>query len=624
MQQVNVSGLQAAAASVWSGLTTVAAQNTPSAVSHTPSLETPAVPAAGGPPQGPPSRNEKIKKASNHLRGTLKEELLNDKDDFNASSKELLKFHGIYQQKNREKDGGVKENPTTFMIRARVPGGRLSVAQYKAFDDAAEKFGHGSVRLTTRQTIQFHWVAKGDIKGVMKELDSVLLSAQAACGDIVRNVTCALDVLGKPEYQEIQDFSQLISDHFKSRANAYNEVWLDDQPKTKEEESDPIYLDHYLPRKFKIAVTIAGDNSIDLHTNDMGYAATLDASGKVDGYFVYAGGGAGRSHNAPHTFPRHSDLLGWVSKDDALTFGEAVVTVQRDYGGRSDRKHARLKYLMADMGMEWFRDQVEQRVGKKFQAKTPPEWQVSNFLGWNKQQNGKWALGVHVLAGRIQDKPGYFIRTAIREIVDKYRLPVLLSPDQDIILCDINEKDKDAIIKEFQRFHVNPMSPAKAYERSMACVALPTCGLAISESERILGDTTAIMDKALKTVGLQQKAPVLRLTGCPNGCARPYTAEIALVGQMPADDKNPGGYYQVYIAGSAVGARLNNLLVEKFPSSKLPQLFDQMFTAWKANRLGDETFGDFSCRFDRKKFNDMLSVLKEANLTRIDDPSMAS
>jgi sulfite reductase beta subunit-like hemoprotein len=577
---------------------------------------------ANVPAQGPPSRNEKIKTESKHLRGTLQAELLNGKPEFSSSAKELLKFHGIYAQQNREKDSNAPENPSTVMIRARVPGGRLSVAQYKAFDDAAQKFGRGSIRLTTRQTIQFHWVAKEDIKGVMKELDSVLLSSQATCGDIVRNVTCALDVVGRPEYHEIQDFAQLLSDHFKSRANAYREIWLDEQPKAPGDEVEPIYGETYLPRKFKIVLTIAGDNSVDLFTNDLGLAATLDQDGKVEGYHVFVGGGAGRSHNAPETFPRQADYLGWVPKADALRFAEAVVTVQRDYGGRSSRKHARLKYLISDMGVGWFKDQVEQRAGK-FQDRDPPTWATPNFLGWHKQANGKWALGVHVLAGRIQDRPGYFIRSAVREIVDKYRLPVLLSPDQDIILCDINERDKEAVMRDFHKHHVNPIAPGKAYERSLACVAFPTCGRAIAESERVLGATIASMHQSLKKIGLQDRAPVLRLTGCPNGCARPYTAEIAFVGQMPADKANPGGYYQVYIAGSAVGARLNNLLVEKFPSSKVDQLFDQLFAAWRAHRVGDESFGDFTARFDRRRLNDLLPILRDAGCARIDNPGLA-
>lgn len=547
---------------------------------------------------------------------------MNGKPEFSNNSKELLKFHGIYQQQNREKDSNVPENPTTLMIRARVPGGRLSVAQYKAFDDAAQKFGHGSLRLTTRQTIQFHWVAKGDIKGLMKELDSVLLSAQAACGDIVRNVTCSLDILGRPEYTEIQSLAQTLSDHFKSNANAYREIWLDEEPQSPESEVEPIYGETYLPRKFKIAITVGGDNSIDIHTNDLGLAASL-VDGKIDGYHVFAGGGAGRSHNAPETFPRQSDYLGWIPKDDVLQFSEGIVAVQKDYGGRSNRKHARLKYLMADMGVDWFKDQVEQRVGKQFRSRTPPTWSTPSCLGWHRQQNGKWALGVHVIAGRIQDRPGYFIRSALREIVEKFRLPVMLTADQDIVLCDINEKDKAAVLSDFQRHHVSPFSPGKAYDRAMACVAFPTCGLAISESERILAGTIASMDQALKKVGLQSKAPVLRLTGCPNGCARPYTAEIALVGQMPADQASPSGYYQVYVAGSSVGARLNRLLVEKFPGAKVDQLFDQLFMAWKANRLGEEDFGDFSARFDRKKLNDLLPILREVGCSRIDDVSLA-
>eukprot|EP00668_Euglena_longa_P041156 GGOE01054164.1.p1 GENE.GGOE01054164.1~~GGOE01054164.1.p1 ORF type:complete len:549 (-),score=85.54 GGOE01054164.1:275-1921(-) len=541
---------------------------------------------------------------------------------FSRNSMELLKFHGIYQQQNREKASDVPENPTTLMIRARLPGGRLTVAQYKAFDEVAQKFGHGSLRLTTRQTIQFHWIAKEDIKGVMKELDSVLLSCQAACGDIVRNVTCALDVLGKPEYKEIQDLAQLLSDRFKSSANAYRETWLDEQPQDPAKEVEPLYGETYLPRKFKIAITVAGDNSVDIHTNDLGLAATLGLDGKVNGFHVCAGGGAGRSHNAPETFPRKSDYLGWIEKDDVISFSEAMISIVRDYGGRSNRKHARLKYLITDMGLDWFKDQVERRAGKKFEARTLPTWSATNFLGWNKQQNGKWALGVHLIAGRIQDRPGYFVRSALRHIVDTYRLPVLVSPDQDLILCDINEKDKDAILKEFQRFHVNPFPPTKSHERAMACVSFPTCGLAIAESERALSSIITQMDEALKKVGLQKEAPVLRMTGCPNGCTRPYTAEVALVGQMPADKANPFGYYQVYVAGSAAGARLNNLLVEKFPSSKVDQLFAQMFAAWKANRNPGETFGDFTARFDRKRLNDLLPVVKEAGCTRIDDPGL--
>eukprot|EP01062_Namystynia_karyoxenos_P051007 TRINITY_DN3989_c1_g1_i1.p1 TRINITY_DN3989_c1_g1~~TRINITY_DN3989_c1_g1_i1.p1 ORF type:complete len:620 (+),score=221.07 TRINITY_DN3989_c1_g1_i1:98-1957(+) len=561
------------------------------------------------------ARNEKLKSESGYLRGTLKQEL-NDlsTSGFGKNSTDLLKFHGIYQEQNRDADPKAPSNPAILMLRARISGGRLTPQQYLMYDRLARDYGHGSIRLTTRQTIQFHWLAKGDLKAVFRGLHDVLQGAHGACGDIVRNVTCVPNPFNDPFLDKVEKAARNISEHFKSVSNAYNEIWLDGQQVNPEEEREPIYGDRYLPRKFKIGLTCEGNNAIDVFTNDLALAATKGDSGDVSGWHVYVGGGHGRSHNAPDTWAAQAQHLGWVPAGKMMDVAEAVVKVQRDAGDRANRKHARLKYTVDDNGLDWFRGQVEEYSGVKLEppgARPLPEWKVPGYLGWHNQPDGKLALGLHTLSGRIIDKQGQYLRSAIAEAVKKYSLDVELLPDQDIMLKGIPPAAKDDITQLFTKHRVDIRPPAKVYERAMACVAFPTCSLAITESERYLPGILKSMGGLLKKHGFGSEAPVFRITGCPNGCGRPYTAELALVGQEPGKDPS-GGSYQVYVGGAANGTRLAELLVEKWPATKMVPLFDSLFAAWKKNRQSGETFGDFTHRIPRPALNEMLSAVLPA------------
>eukprot|EP01064_Diplonema_japonicum_P031844 TRINITY_DN5829_c1_g2_i1.p1 TRINITY_DN5829_c1_g2~~TRINITY_DN5829_c1_g2_i1.p1 ORF type:complete len:617 (+),score=132.14 TRINITY_DN5829_c1_g2_i1:57-1907(+) len=563
---------------------------------------------------GKPSRNEKLKAESGHLRGTLKEELGNlAKPGFGKTSGDLLKFHGIYQEQNRDMDAKSPANPAIFMLRGRISGGRMTPEQYLMYDKLASQYGHGSIRLTTRQTIQFHWISKGDLKPVFKGLNDVLSESKGACGDIVRNVTCVPNVFNDPFLVEVEKTAKSLSDHFRSSANAYNEIWLDGKQVNVDEERESVYGEKYLPRKFKIGVTAEGNNSIDLLTNDMGISATKGTDGKISGYHVYVGGGHGRSHNAPDTWAGHAQHLGWVEKGKLMDIAESVVKVQRDAGDRSNRKHARMKYTVDDNGLDWIREQVESRSGIKLEppgARSIKDWSVPKYTGWHTMQDGSLSLGVHVMSGRIIDQQGSFLKSAIAQAVKKFNLNVELLPDQDIMLKNIPSSAKDEITKIFQQNRVDLKAPPKVFERAMACVAFPTCSLAIAESERYLPHLLPKMNSLLKKHGFKDEAPVLRITGCPNGCARPYTAELALVGQEPAKDTT-GGAYQVYVGGAANGSRLAELFVEKWPAAQMAPLMDQLFSAWKKNRTPGETFGDFTHRVPRTELNDMVKVIPQ-------------
>ena len=562
---------------------------------------------------GKPSRNEKLKGDSQFLRGTLKEELSDlSKSGFGKTSGDLLKFHGIYQEQNRDSDPKSAANPAIFMLRGRISGGRMTPEQYLMYDNLATKYGHGSIRLTTRQTVQFHWLEKGDLKAVFKGLNDVLSESKGACGDIVRNVTCVPNVFDDPFLKKVEGSAKVISDHFRSHANAYDEIWLDGQQVNADEEREPIYGDKYLPRKFKIALTEEGNNSVDLFSNDLGLAATRSGN-EITGYHIYVGGGHGRSHNAPETWAGHARHLGWIESGKMLDIAESVVKVQRDSGDRSNRKHARLKYTIDDNGLDWFRDQVEKYSGHRLEPPgTRPikEWKVPSYNGWFKSPDGSWSLGVHCMSGRIIDQQGSFLKSAISQAVDKYKLSVELLPDQDIMLKGIPEDAKDGVTSIFSKNRIDLKPPPKVFERAIACVAFPTCSLAIAESERYLPQLLPRLNVLLKKHGFKDEAPVFRITGCPNGCGRPYTAELALVGQEPAKDTT-GGSYQVYVGGASNGSRLAELLVEKWPASKMSPLMDQLFKVWKDNRIEKESFGDFTHRIPRAQLNDMLTVVPQ-------------
>ncbi len=550
-------------------------------------------------PEKPLDKNEALKAASDGLRGNIAQELAEPTDHFTAETVNLLKFHGMYQQDDRDKrqktpDGIKKEY--SLMLRGRIPGGRLTASQYAVWDDLASQYGSGSLRLTTRQSVQLHGVLKKNVKQTIRAINKALLSTIAACGDVVRNVTEAHNPLGRDDLAQLAEVSDLLSDHFKPRSGAYAEIWLDDQLQHELQEeitdqSEPIYGETYLPRKFKIGVTLAGDNGIDLYTNDMGFAATIGENGKIDGYFVFAGGGLGMSHNRPTTFPRVADLLGWVPAEALIPIAEGIVIVQRDHGDRTNRKHARLKYLIHDRGVDWFRSEVESRAGVQFDVeKKLPEWNTPSYLGWQRQANGKtWALGFHTLSGRIIDRPGYPLKSALREIITTYDLNVQITADQDLILLGITDEAKAAIENRLAELGINPESPATIYDRALACPALPTCGLAITESERYLPNLLPELQKILDELNLAHKAPVVRMTGCPNGCARPYSAEIGIVGRTL-------GAYAVFVGGDPEGTRIGDLLNDNVKAEELADLFRKLFRLWKTSGRPEESFGDFTHR----------------------------
>ncbi|MBN8215659.1 MAG: NADPH-dependent assimilatory sulfite reductase hemoprotein subunit [Spirochaetes bacterium] len=548
--------------------------------------------------------NEAIKEKSRGLRGSLAAELKSGESGLSADGQQLIKFHGLYQQYDREKIGPVKDRAHTFMLRGRIPGGRLSAAQYLMWDGLADEFGGQTLRLTTRQSLQLYGLLKGDLKRVIQRIWDHALSTQGACGDIVRNVTQAANPWGRPDLAQLDPVAARLSNHFIAKSAAYLETWIDGEPVTppNQVEADPIYGKTYLPRKFKIAVTLAGNNSVDLYTNDLAFAATLAGDGRIGGYHVFVGGGLGTTHNKPETFPRKADHLGWIPANHLLPVAEAVVTAHRDFGDRSDRKHARLKYVLHEKGVDWFRSEVSQRAHVFFEPRLLPPWNTPSYLGWQKMVNGNLALGFHLLSGRLRDEKGRPLKSAVAHLVREFRLPVQLTSDQDLIFLDIPPHRKGEIETYLAARGLSPDAPTKVHERAMACPALPTCSLAITEAERFLPKFLSEVDALLAKHGLQDRAPVLRMTGCPNGCARPYTAEIGLVGQQA------GGKYALYVGGDHEGTRLAFPLADKLPLDEIKRMLDGLFAAWKSEGAEQERFGSYAARLSAEALRAKLSI----------------
>ncbi|TGK07265.1 NADPH-dependent assimilatory sulfite reductase hemoprotein subunit [Leptospira semungkisensis] len=553
------------------------------------------------------SEVEHIKTASQGLRGKIGVAIETGADGFEEDDKQLIKFHGMYQQKDRDRrkdeNGDFIENPTSFMIRGRIPGGRLTAQQYAVWDDLADEFGGGALRLTTRQSIQMHTILLKDLKPIMQAVHKVNLSTMGACGDVVRNVTQALNPWGTKELGQLDPVAQLISDHFKYKSSAYAELWLGETQLNKEIE-DPIYGKTYLPRKFKIAITLAGDNSVDIYTNDMGFAATLDANGKIDGYFVFAGGGLGMTHNKPETYPRAADLLGWVPEKDLISVAEGIVTSHRDFGDRTNRKHARLKYVLADKGAEWFRSEVERRSGAKFDTdRQLPKWETPKYLGWTERADGTLALGFHTLSGRIKDFSDRPLKTALRKIIDEFNLNVQVTADQDLVLMGIRKEDRPKLESKLKEFNIDPASPKPLYDRALACPALPTCGLALTESERTFPQLLDSIQKVIDKLDLNDRAPIVRMTGCPNGCARPYSAEIGIVGQQA------GGKYALFFGGNPEGTKVGDYVAKKVAFADIPVQLEKAFSVWKQDGKANESFGEFVERYSLDKFRELLGAM---------------
>jgi len=543
-----------------------------------------------------PSRNERIKEASDYLRGTLAEGLREEitgaivEDDA-----QLVKFHGMYLQDDRdlrpERRRKKMEAAFAFMIRVRIPGGLLQPSQWLALDQIARDYGNGTLRITTRQTIQLHGVIKSNLKQAMARIDAALLTTIAACGDVNRNVICNPNPLQSRAYAAAMETARTISDHLLPRTPAYREIWLDGEKIAggEPEAVEPIYGARYLPRKFKIAVAVPPSNDVDVFAHDLGFIAVLDQANEVTGYNVTVGGGMGMTHGEPDTYPRTADVMGFCKPQETVAVAEAVLTVQRDWGDRSDRKHARLKYTIEDRGLDTFRAEVERRSGVKLgKPRAYTFTSTGDRYGWTEGEDGRSHLTLFIENGRVKDASTGQMVTGLRRIAEMHDGDLRLTPNQNVIIANVSKENR-AAIEVLMAKHGLTTQASALRRNSLACVALPTCGLALAESERYLPDLITALEERLAVHGLSKDEIVIRMTGCPNGCARPYLAEIGLVGKGP-------GRYNLYLGAAYDGSRLSKLYAEDLDHAEIIATLDPLFVAYAKERKGGELFGAFVIR----------------------------
>jgi sulfite reductase (NADPH) hemoprotein beta-component len=543
------------------------------------------------------SRNERIKEASDYLRGTLAEGIRREiTGAISEDDAQLVKFHGMYLQDDRdlrpERTRKKMEKAFAFMVRVRVPGGVLTPAQWLALDRVARDYGSGSVRLTTRQSVQLHGVIKSNLQSTLRAIDSVLLNSIAACGDVNRNVMCNPNPYASRAHAAALDLAREISDHLTPRTPAYREIWLDGERIAggEDEVVEPIYGKTYLPRKFKIAIAVPPSNDVDVFAHDLGFIAVLDSNGDVQGWNVTAGGGMGMTHGEPDTYPRTADVMGFCARSDALAIAEAVVTVQRDWGDRANRKHARLKYTIEDRGLDAFRAEVERRAGVKLgPAKPFVLTSTGDRYGWTEGEDGRGHLTLFIMSGRLRDVGTQAQQlSALRRIAEQHDGDFRVTANQNLIVAGVRP-ERRAAIEEIAASNGLSAPPSGLRRNAVACVALPTCGLALAESERYLPDLLDALDARLAAHGLSRDDIVIRMTGCPNGCARPYLAEIGLVGKGP-------GRYNLYLGAAFDGSRLSKLYAEDVDHAAIIRELDPLFAAYAAERKAREHFGDFVIR----------------------------
>jgi sulfite reductase (ferredoxin) len=569
------------------------------------------VEAAPAEPAAPKrSAVEGMKEQSRQLRGTIIETLQADVDHFSESDKNLLKFHGSYQQEDRDarktrSKAGVGKH-YMFMVRCKIPGGRLSADQYLAVDDLAGLYANGTLRFTTRQGIQLHGVLKKDLKETIAGINACLLSTLGACGDVERNVmACPAPHHQHGVHAELQATAALLAAHLAPRTRAYHEIWLNGQKLEEagariEPVEEPLYGKTYLPRKFKTGLALPDDNCIDVHAQDLGLLAVVE-NGAIVGYNVLVGGGMGMTHGNASTFPYLAQPICYVPARAVVGAAEAVVKLFRDHGNRADRKRARIKYLVHDWGVAKFREVLSEYIGGPLALPKPIE--VSGFdahLGWHPQGDGSWYYGISIENGRVKDEAPLRLRTALRTLVSRYRPELRITPLQDVLLCNLAAGDRAAVEQVLAEHGVlRPEQIAQVQKYSMACPAIPTCGLAISEAERLLPKLIDQLEAELKRLGLEQEKIGVRMTGCPNGCARPYQSDIGLVGRS-------GDKYTVFVGGSLLGTRLNFMLRDLVPQAQIVPLLVPVLEHFKQTRQGQESFGDFCHRLGAEKLQPLL------------------
>ncbi|MFT3791686.1 MAG: assimilatory sulfite reductase (NADPH) hemoprotein subunit [Rudaea sp.] len=550
---------------------------------------------------GAPSAVEGIKSRSRRLRGTLLESLANDVTGAIADDDtQLIKFHGSYQQDDRdlreERRAAKLEPDYSFMIRTRLPGGVVTPAQWLGLDAIATRFGNGTLRLTTRQAFQFHGVIKRELKATMQAINAALIDTVAACGDVNRNVMAGVNPLESALHARIHDDAAKLSEFLKPKTRAYYEIWLDEEKVAGSgEEYEPIYGEVYLPRKFKVAFAVPPFNDVDVFANDLGFIAVVE-NGQLLGYNVTAGGGLGATHGEPATYPRLGDVLGFVAPDRVNAIAEAVIKTQRDFGNRSDRKHARLKYTIDDRGLGWFKSEVERRFGAPLRPALPFLFEHNgDRFGWGESAGGRAHLTLRIEAGRVADRGEHTHLTALRKIAQIHKgknsgLEFRLTPNQNLLIANVPNGDRaeiDAIVTEHRLDLYRTATPLRL--NALACVALPTCALAMAEAERYLPDFTDKVEALLDRHGLRDARIHLRLSGCPNGCSRPYLGEIALIGKAP-------GRYNLMLGADARGQRLNRLHRENVDETQILATLDDLFARYASTRADGEAFGDFLVR----------------------------
>ncbi len=538
------------------------------------------------------TRQEGLKENNPMLAGTIEQTLRDETaDHFSEDDYEFLKYHGVYQQDDRDKRKTGKQY--ILMVRTKFPGGVLNPAQYLVCDQLASEYGNNTLRITTRQDFQFHGILKRHLRQTIGRLNRALISTLAACGDVERNIMAPPTPATSPVVEKILVEAKALSAKLAPKTPAYHSIWIEGQELDLSRSAgfeDPLYGKRYLPRKFKTAFAIPPLNDIDIFTNDLGFVAIV-TEGELDGFNVVAGGGMGMSHGNPQTFPRLADVVGFILPEHVEAVAKAVVTVHRDFGDRTNRRHARLKYVIHQRGLEWFRREVEERAGIKLEAARPFSFtRQGDLLGWHRQSNTNSFLGLFVENGRIGDAKGYRLKSGLRQVIERYQPEVRLTPSQNLLLVDVPNEQKEPIEQLLAQHGVSVRNPfSRTRLAAMACPALPTCGLALAESERAAPALLARIEALLTELGIGDEELIVRMTGCPNGCARPFTAELAFVGKAP-------NKYQIYLGGNESSTRLNRLYKESVKGEDLINELRPLLARYIEQRAPGERFGDFCAR----------------------------
>jgi sulfite reductase (NADPH) hemoprotein beta-component len=542
------------------------------------------------------SANEYIKIRSNYLRGTIAEGLADvSTGAMSEDDQQLLKFHGTYQQDDRDLRADRRKHKLdkaySFMIRIRVPGGVATPGQWLEVDRMATQFANGTIKLTTRQAFQFHGIIKSNLKRTIKEINQTAMDTIAACGDVNRNVMCNPNPYLSDVHAEVLKVAQGISDHLTPQTRAYHEIWLDGEKlETSEEEVEPIYGKTYLPRKFKITIAVPPSNDVDIYANCLSFIAIVE-NGTLVGFNVAVGGGMGSTHGNDKTYPRIADVIGFCSVDQVVDVAEKVVLVQRDFGDRTDRKHSRFKYTVDDRGPEWILAKLNEYLGYELGPVRPFVFEDNgDRFGWVEDKNGNSHLTLFIQGGRVLDTPSYPLLTGLREIAKVHEGDFRLTANQNLMIANISPAKRAQIEALLEQYGIKDSHEKSALRlNSLACVALPTCALSLAEAERYLPDLLTDLEEVIEVNGLRHDAITIRMTGCPNGCARPFISEIGFVGRAP-------GKYNVYLGGGFAGQRLSKLYRESVDGNDIKDLLGPIIARYARERNEGERFGDFCIR----------------------------